>query len=88
MIDGSTAHINLVAGEHITCVFTNTFQEPPGGLVIQKVTRGGVGSFDYEVKPSSGGAAHHVTATTTDPGVPAAAEPSLDSLDPGDLQDQ
>jgi hypothetical protein len=83
VIDGSTVHINLVAGEHVTCVFTNTFQEPPGGLVIQKVTRGGVGSFDYEVSPSSGGAAHHVTATTTDPGVPAAAEPSLDSLQPG-----
>ena len=82
-VDGSTAHIHLVATEHVTCVFTNTFQEPPGGLLIQKVTRGGVGSFDYTVTPTSGGDVHHVTATTTDPGVPAAAEPSLDSLPPG-----
>ena len=85
MIDGSTAHINLVAGEHVTCVYTNTYVPPPDGLVIQKVTRGGVGSFDYEVK-SSGHETHHVTATTTDPGVPATAAPSLDSLDPGEYE--
>jgi uncharacterized repeat protein (TIGR01451 family) len=83
VVAGSTAHINLVASEHVTCVFTNTFQEPPGGLLIEKVTRGGVGAFDYTVTPTSGGEAHHVTATTTDPGVPATAEPSLDSLPPG-----
>ena len=46
VVAGSTAHINLVAGEHVTCVFTNTFQEPPGGLLVQKVTRGKVGACD------------------------------------------
>jgi Domain of unknown function DUF11 len=80
---GATAHVNLVATEHVTCVFTNTYVPPPGGLVIQKVTRGGVGTFGYTVTPESGGEAHDVSATTTDPGVPATAEPSLDSLAPG-----
>ena len=84
-LDNATVRINLVAGEHVTCVYTNTYVPPPGGLVIQKVTRGGVGSFDYEVK-SSGHGTHHVTATTTDPGVPATAAPSLDSLDPGEYE--
>ena len=69
--------------EHVTCVYTNTYVPPPGGLVIQKVTRGGVGTFDYTVNPRPGGEAHDVSATTTDPGVPATAEPSLDSLAPG-----
>ena len=80
---GATANIHLVASEHVTCTYTNTYVPPPGGLVIYKVTRGGVGTFDYTVTPEAGGAAQDVSATTTDQGVPATAEPSLGSLAPG-----
>jgi len=30
----ATASIHLVADEHVTCVYTNTYQEPSGGLTI------------------------------------------------------
>ncbi len=82
-VDGSTVHVGLIAGEHVTCLFTNTYVPPPGGLVIRKVTRGGIGSFDYTVTPVGSGGSRQVTATTTHRGVPATAEPSLESLDPG-----
>ena len=80
---GSTTDINLVANEHVTCVYTNTYVPPVGGLVIDKITRGGVGTFSYKVSPSGGGAARNVAATTHDPGVPAYARPALDALPPG-----
>ena len=83
-VSGSTTSIDLVAGEHVTCVYTNQYVPPAGGLAIIKVTRGAVGSFHYVVSPSSGhGASHHLRATTTIPGVPVDAEPSLVSLAPG-----
>jgi uncharacterized repeat protein (TIGR01451 family) len=82
-VTGSTTTINLVANEHVTCVFTNTYQQPVGGLTIDKITRGGVGTFAYTVNPSGGGAARHVAATTHDPGVPATAQPALTDLQPG-----
>ena len=82
-ITGSTAEITLVANEHVTCVFTNTYQQPVGGLTIDKITRGGLGTFAYTVSPSGGGTARHVAATTHVPGVPATAQPTLTDLPPG-----
>ncbi len=83
-VSGSTVSINLVALEHVTCTFTNSYVPPSGGLTIQKLTRGGVGGFSYVVTPTSGsGAADHATATTTEPNVPVDAEPSPLTLAPG-----
>jgi uncharacterized repeat protein (TIGR01451 family) len=82
-IDGRTVTIHLQAEQHVMCTFTNTYVPPPGGLRITKVTRGGVGTFTYDVTPVSGGAAHHTIATTTVEGVPENAEPELTALPPG-----
>jgi uncharacterized repeat protein (TIGR01451 family) len=82
-VTGSTTTIQLVANEHETCVYTNRYQQPVGGLTIDKITRGGVGTFGYTVSPSGGGADRHVAATTHNPGVPATAQPTLTDLAPG-----
>ncbi len=83
-VTGSTASIHLVAEEHVTCTYLNSYVPPPGGLTIRKLTRGGVGQFSYVVTPVSGtGSTHRVTATTVAPGVAADAIPSLDTLPPG-----
>ena len=82
-ITGATTSIGLVAGEHVTCVYSNEYVPPQGGLTIEKVSRGGIGSFGYTVQPSGGGATHRVRATTTIAGVPAAAQPALPGLAPG-----
>lgn len=82
-IDGRTVTIHLQAEQHVTCTFTNTYVPPPGGLRITKITRGGVGTFTYDVTPVSGGAAHHTSATTGVEGVPVDAEPALTALPPG-----
>src|SRR5689334_24765127 len=37
-------------GDTVTCTFTNTFRPPQVGLVVRKVTRGGVGSFPFTVR--------------------------------------
>jgi hypothetical protein len=81
---GRTTTIKLVAGEHVTCVYNNHYVPPGSGLTIRKITLGGTGSFGYRISPASGGgAADRASATTTDPGVPVNATPSLLSLAPG-----
>jgi hypothetical protein len=83
-VSGGTASIHLVAHEHVTCVYTNRYVPPHGGLTIRKITRGGIGRFDYTVTPEPGpGEVHHAHATTTEPDLPADAEPSPMSLSPG-----
>jgi uncharacterized repeat protein (TIGR01451 family) len=79
----STISVHLVATEHVTCTYTNRYVPPAGGLTIRKITLGGVGSFNYVVSPASGGTSHRPRATTTEPGIPVDAEPSLLSLAPG-----
>jgi hypothetical protein len=82
-VSGATAAIHLVASEHVTCVYTNRYVPPPGGLTIRKVSRGGIGQFAYTVTPVSGGDVHHADATTTEPDVAVDAQPSPLSLSPG-----
>jgi Domain of unknown function DUF11 len=78
---GATTAIHLVAGEHVTCVYTNRYVPPQGGVTIRKITLGGVGSFGYTI--SGGGQTHTAKATTTEARVPVDADPSPLSLDPG-----
>lgn len=79
----STAAVHLVAGEHVTCVYSNRYVPPTGGLELRKVTTGGVARFGYSVSPASGGEQHIAHATTIEPEVPVDAEPSPLSLAPG-----
>jgi uncharacterized repeat protein (TIGR01451 family) len=79
----ATTSIHLVAGDHVTCVYTNRYRPPSGGLTIDKITLGGVGTFSYSVRPDGDGHSRHTRATTIDPRVPATAEPALDDLPPG-----
>lgn len=79
-----TAQIHLAEGDHATCVYHNAYVPPPGGLTIRKVTLGGVGTFFYTVTASpTPGEVHRAKATTTQPGVPVDAVPSLLTLTPG-----
>jgi uncharacterized repeat protein (TIGR01451 family) len=82
-ISGGTATIHLAALGNVTCTYTNQFVPPSGGLTIRKITRNGVGQFEFDVTPVSGGASHTVTATTTQENVPVNAVPSLEDLAPG-----
>ena len=83
-LTGPTVQIHLVAGEHAQCVYHNVYVPPPGGLTIRKVTFGGIGTFSYAVTPSPNrGEVHEAEATTTRPGVPVDAAPSLLTLAPG-----
>jgi hypothetical protein len=80
-VSGATTTISLVAGEHVTCVYTNQYGPPAGGLTITKITRGGAGTFGYVI--SGDGGSQHAQATTTKAGVPVDAQPSPLSLAPG-----
>jgi hypothetical protein len=61
-----TATVNLAAGDHVTCTYTDSLTPPPPGtLHITKTTLGGVGTFGYTVTPVGGGSAVEATATTT-----------------------
>jgi uncharacterized repeat protein (TIGR01451 family) len=83
-VSKTTASIHLIAGEHVTCVYTNRYVPPSGGLTIRKVTVGGVGQFGYTVTPVSGRRSVRVArATTTQPNVAVDAQPSLLNLAPG-----
>ncbi len=62
--------VDLAAGDTVTCTHTNR-PEPPAGLLLSKTTRGGVGSFDFDV---SGPESHSQTITTTEPGTPVAGD--------------
>ncbi len=81
-VDGGKTSITLAANEHVTCTYLNSYVPPDkGGLTITKITRGGVNSFRYLVQGE--GESHKATATTQEPGVPAAAEPTPLALAPG-----
>jgi uncharacterized repeat protein (TIGR01451 family) len=83
-ITGPTASINLAAGDHVTCVYTNRYGPPPGGLTIVKISRGGVGRFSYTV--TGRGGVHSASATTVAPNVPVVATPASTTLAPGPYQ--
>jgi uncharacterized repeat protein (TIGR01451 family) len=67
--------VALADGDTVTCTYTNTHRPPPVGLTVQKITRGGVGTF-----PMSVSGLGSFELTTTQPGTPA--EKTL-SAEPG-----
>ncbi len=86
-IDSSTADaeaaIRLGPEDLVTCTFTDEYSPPPRGLVIRKVSEGGVGSFEFSVEPLDGGAERRAVATTEREEVAVDASPSPLDLDPG-----
>jgi uncharacterized protein DUF11 len=57
--------VALADGDTVTCTYTNTFVPPKVGLVVRKVTRGGVGTFPIHVSGFD-----PFTLTTVEPGRP------------------
>jgi uncharacterized repeat protein (TIGR01451 family) len=77
------ASIDLGAEDLVTCTYTDEYAPPPEGLLIRKITEGGVGAFDFTVKPLGGGTAERATASTEREGVAVDADPSPLDLAPG-----
>jgi uncharacterized protein DUF11 len=46
--------ITLVAGDTVTCTYTNRLTPPAGALVLRKVTLGGTGSFPFTIRDEDG----------------------------------
>ena len=63
--------VDLAAADTVTCTHTDRPVPPPSGLLLSKVTRGGIGSFDFDV---SGPDNASQTIATTDPGTPVAGQ--------------
>jgi uncharacterized repeat protein (TIGR01451 family) len=73
--------ITLVAGDTVTCTYTNRLVPPAGALVLRKVTRGGAGSFPFRVRDADGDVVARRTLTTRSSGGVGAF--SVMTLDPG-----
>ena len=74
-ITAPAASVALAAEDTVTCTFANAPappEPPPGGLIVRKITNGGLGTFPFHV---TGRAEAHLKATTTEEGVAAEAEP-------------
>lgn len=90
--DSWSASHEVTAGENPRCLITNTFT-PGGSISVEKVTRGGTGTFGYSVVPRlsttgewAGDMGGRGTATTTaeDTPTPAVRDDGL----PGPLADE
>ena len=77
------ADITLAAGDRVVCTYVNEAVPPAGALFLRKLTRDGIGSFDFRVRPAAGGDAVEATATTEEEGVGVDAQPSPLTLSPG-----
>ena len=67
----------------VTCTYVNEVRPPAGELFIRKLTRGGIGSFDFDVMPVGGGAGAEAHAETQQERVAVDAQPSPLTLSPG-----
>ena len=65
--------VSLAAGDVVTCTFVNVFK-PPAGLVLRKLTLGGIGTFGFDVQ---GPESEEFDVTTTREEI-SAAGPTLD----------
>ena len=77
------AEIRLAPGDTVTCTYVNEVRPPAGELFIRKLTRGGIGSFDFDVMRVGGGAGAKAHAETKKESVAVDAQPSPLTLSPG-----
>ncbi|HEY5143116.1 MAG TPA: DUF11 domain-containing protein [Solirubrobacteraceae bacterium] len=82
-IDGPGVSVRLAAGDTVTCTYVDRLVPPPAGLLLRKVTLGGVGTFGFDVTPETGGQAVSASATTTQQGLAVAATPGPIELPAG-----
>jgi Domain of unknown function DUF11 len=75
--------INLVAGDTVTCTYTNEFRVPAGQLFLAKSTLGGTGIFGFRVSPVGGGDELTARAETRRRVLPRLAQPAPLELAPG-----
>ena len=75
------AEISLVAGDTVTCTFSNRLTPPAGALVLRKVTRDGTGTFPFTIRDADGDVVARRDLTTRAPGGAGAAR--VITLDPG-----
>jgi uncharacterized repeat protein (TIGR01451 family) len=73
--------ITLVAGDTVTCTYTNRLTPPAGALLLRKVTLDGTGSFPFTIRDEDGDVVRRRTLTTRRPGGIGALR--LFVLDPG-----
>jgi uncharacterized repeat protein (TIGR01451 family) len=64
-----TAQISLVAGDRVTCTFTNRLTPPAGALVLRKVTRDGTGTFPFIIRNRQGRVATRRLTTRAEGGI-------------------
>jgi uncharacterized repeat protein (TIGR01451 family) len=76
-----SVQITLVAGDTVTCTFTNRLAPVAGALVLRKVTRGGAGSFPFRIRNADGDVVARRELTTQRSGGSGAA--TVIRLDPG-----
>lgn len=75
-VAGGRVSIQLAAGDTVTCTYVNRPQPVRAGLLVRKVTEGGVGIFDFRVRDANGGRTIGSRAIrTTREGVPAGSGP-------------
>ncbi|HYH52554.1 MAG TPA: DUF11 domain-containing protein [Solirubrobacterales bacterium] len=82
-VQSGEAQITLAGGDLVTCTYLNRYAPPPRGLALRKITRGGIGSFGFEVTPVGGGETSRAEATTEEEEVAVDADPSPLDLAPG-----
>jgi hypothetical protein len=75
------AQIRLVAGDTVTCTFTNRLTPPAGALVLRKITRDGTGTFRFRVRDENGDIVARRALTTRATG--GVGDVSVVKLDPG-----
>ena len=75
-VPDASVSIRLVAGDAVTCTFTNTYAPQGGQLLITKLTVGDVGRFPFEVLEdiASPGEPKTAVATTTEQNVAVEAK--------------
>ncbi len=76
-----SVQISLVAGDTLTCTFTNRLTPPAGALVLRKVTLRGAGSFPFRIEDEDGDVVARRELTTQSPGGVGAVRVIV--LDPG-----
>jgi uncharacterized repeat protein (TIGR01451 family) len=63
-----SVQITLVAGDTVTCTYTNRLTPPAGVLVLRKVTLDGAGSFPFRIRDEDGDVVRRRVLTTRRPG--------------------
>jgi hypothetical protein len=75
--------VALANSDIVTCTYSDRLTPPASGLLLRKITRGGIGTFGFSVDPTAAGPTRSARATTSVPGVAVAATPAFTDLAPG-----